>query len=209
MTLQKTYFLFIILALSVSAQHLMAQQDSIVFENRLRVSTGYMQSNFFRFREPDESVNIKNGLAREIGFTYSYPMDDKLALGFGLSYLTTTNQAYKYVTKSSLRTSEFSLDFEQTAELVYLPVFLQHNFTDWFAIKMGMSIEIAVARTDYYNQNGLGFFGSTVFHYMPNNRLDIGLEPMVHATAMLPIPQEFYQQHILLFGANVYVAVHF
>lgn len=209
MTLQKTYFLFIILALSVSAPHLMAQQDSIVFENRLRVSTGYMQSNFFRFREPRQSVNIKNGLAREIGFTYSYPMDDKLALGFGLSYLTTTNQAYKYVTKSSLRTSEFSLDFEQTAELVYLPVFLQHNFTDWFAIKMGMSIEIAVARTDYYNQNGLGFFGSTVFHYMPNNRLDIGLEPMVHATAMLPIPQEFYQQHILLFGANVYVAVHF
>jgi len=49
----------------------------------------------------------------------------------------------------------------------------------------------------------------TVFHYMPNNRLDIGLEPIVHVTAMLPIPQEFYQQHILLFGANIYVAVHF
>lgn len=187
----------------------MAQQDSLVLNNRLRVSTGYMQSNFFRFREPTQSANIKDGIAREIGFTYSYPMDDKLALGFGLSYLTTTNQAYRNVTKSSLRTSEFSLDFEQTAELVYLPVFLQHNFTNWFAIKMGMSIEIAVASTDYYNQNGLGFFGSTVFHYMPNKRLDIGLEPMVHVTAMLPIPQEFYQQHIMLFGANVYIAVHF
>ncbi|MDA3911497.1 MAG: hypothetical protein PF448_09095 [Bacteroidales bacterium] len=209
MKLLKTYLLLIILSSPVFATSLMAQQDSLVFENRLRVSTGYMQSNFFRFREPEQSVNIKNGIAREIGFTYSYPMDDKLALGFGLSYLTTTNQAYKYLTKSSLRTSEFSLDFEQTSELVYLPVFLQHNFTDWFAIKMGVSIEIAVASTDYYNQNGLGFFGSTVFHYMPNNRLDIGFEPMVHATAMLPIPQEFYQQHILLFGANAYVAVHF
>lgn len=209
MKLTPTYFLIIILSMPLFASNLMAQQDSLTLDNRLRVSTGYMQSNFFRFREPQQSVNIQNGIAREIGFTYSYPMDDKLALGFGLSYLTTTNQAYKNVIKSSPSTSEFSLDFEQTAEMVYLPVFLQHNFTNWFAIKMGMSIEIAVARTDYYNQNGLGFFGGTVFHYMPNNRLDIGLEPIVHVTAMLPIPQEFYQQHILLFGANIYVAVHF
>jgi len=106
MKLTPTYFLIIILSMPLFASNLMAQQDSLTLDNRLRVSTGYMQSNFFRFREPQQSVNIQNGIAREIGFTYSYPMDDKLALGFGLSYLTTTNQAYKNVIKSSPSTSE-------------------------------------------------------------------------------------------------------
>jgi hypothetical protein len=209
MKLQITYLLLFIFTIPFLANKLTAQQDSLVYANQLRISTGYMQSNFFRFQEPQQSDYIESGIAKEIGFTYSYPMDEKLALGFGLSYLTTTNQTYRYVTKSSLRATEFHLNYEQTAELVYLPVFLQHNFTKWFALKIGMSIEIAVARTDYYNQNGLGFFGSTIFHFMPNDRIDIGLEPTIHSTAMLPIPQEFYQQHILLLGANAYVAVHF
>ncbi len=209
MKLFNTYLLLIILSMPVFATSLMTQPDSLVLNNRLRVSTGYMQSQFFRFREPDRSEYIEKGIAREIGFTYSYPMDDKLALGFGLSYLTTTNQTFKYVTKNSMRATELNLNHKQTSEFVYLPVFLQRNFTNWFALKMGMSIGIAVARTDFYNQNGLGFFSSTVFHYMPNNRLDIGLEPMVHVTAMLPIPQEFYQQHMLLLGANAYISIQF
>lgn len=206
----KKAFTYILTLILLSTCSLYAQpEDSISLNNHLRVSTGYMQSQVIRFNQPPNPVNIEKGIAREIGFTYSYPMDEKLWMGIGLSYLSTTNEHHTSIIKSQLKASELPVNFEQTAELIYLPAFIRYDLTTWFSLKMGMSIEIAVARTDIYNQNGLGFFGGGVLHYTPNPRFNFGLEPNVHLTAMLPIPQEFYQQHLLLVGANAFVAVKF
>lgn len=201
-------YIFTLILLSNSGLYAQSE-DTVSLNNHLRVSTGYMQSQVIRFTQPPNATQIEQGIAREIGFTYAYPMDDKLWMGIGLSYLSTTNEHHTSIIKSQLKASELPINFDQTAELIYLPAFLRYDLTNWFSLKMGMSIAIAVARTDIYNQNGLGFFGGGILHYTPNPRFDFGIEPNVHVTAMLPIPQEFYQQHLLLIGANAYVAVKF
>jgi hypothetical protein len=194
-------FLLVIFCLFCMSGNILAQTDSLEYKNKLRFSGGYMHNNIFRFTELETDKYLKDGIAFEYGFSYAYPMDNKLWMGIGLSYLSSTNTKLAPVLKTTRPT-----EFTQVAEMVYIPVFWEYNFTQWFAFKFGMSIEIALSNSDYYNQNGLGFFAGTVFHYSPNQHIDFGIEPLAHVTAMLPIPQEFFQQHFLLIGANAYIS---
>jgi hypothetical protein len=178
-----------------------SQENNIKYKNQIRITYGYMNNHIFRIEPIEDAGWMQNGPAFEYGLSYSYPMDEKLWMGIGLNYLSTTNTFHSAVTLS-----EEPYSTEQTSKVFYLPVYWQYDISDWFAVKFGLSIEIAISDSDFYNQNGLGFMGGTVTHYSPNSRFDFGLEPKIHLTSMLPIPQEFHQQHFFLAGINTFVA---
>ena len=200
---------FILTLVTICSEAAFSQLDNLKYKNEFRVNTGVMHNHIFRITELEESGSLENGTATEFGFTYAYPMDENLWMGIGLSYLKTRNIYNAPVTKAEPGIGKRPEQFEQLSEMVYFPAFIRYDFNRWVGIRFGMSIEIAVSRSDIYNQNGLGFFAAPVIHYQPSEKLDIGIEPMAHLTAMLPIPQEFYQQHFFLTGANAYLAIRF
>lgn len=191
----------ILLQCSVFAQEVASTQ-----KNEFRFNSGISRASLFRTMVLEEDGTTKSGIAHELGFSYSTPMDKKLWMGIGISYLKTKNM-YTPPSSENQETIANLKEIEQISEMIYLPAYIKYDINPWFALKAGMSLEVAIARSDIYNQNGLGFFAAPNLHYKINNNLDIGLEPNIHFTAMLPIPQEFYQQHFFLAGANAYIAI--
>ena len=143
-------------------------------------------------------------VANEMGVNFSTPLDSKLWMGFGLYYLKAKNTL-----NSSLTGDGQEYNLNNQTEIIHLPVNWQYNLTDWFGLKVGLSIGIELKDDDNLNQNGLGFTGGAVIHYSPLPWLDAGIEPSFHLTSILPIPEEFHQKHFLLSGTNTYVAFKF
>jgi len=193
--------LFCVFALGNTAS---AQKDSIKLKNQISLSGGVYNNTIFRFEPIDGAGYYADGPAVRYGLNFELPMDDQLWMSFGLHYLKARNVYHSPILENE---DEYMLD--HVSDIIYLPVTWRYDLTPWFALRVGLSIEIEFQHENSLNQNGLGVTGGAVIHHSPLPWLDLGLEPTMHVTSMLPIPQKFYQQHFLLTGINSYIALRF
>jgi hypothetical protein len=192
-------FVFIVLANPVKGH-----KDTTSLKKQISLSGGVYNNSIFRFEPLEGAGYFADGPAVRYGLSFELPMDDQLWMGFGLHYLKARNV---YHSPAPENEDEYTLN--QVSEIIYLPVTWRYDLTSWFAMRVGLTIEIEFQHENSLNQNGLGVTGGAVIHHSPLPWLDIGLEPNLHLTSMLPIPQEFYQQHFFLTGFNSYVALRF
>lgn len=168
------------------------------------ISAGIYNNHIFRFSELRKTGRFDDGPGMQYGINLMVPMDSHMSMGFGLYYLKTENLYH-----SLIQQADVPEKYTHYSEIAYLPVRLQYNITNWFAIHGGLSISIEFQDDNNLNQNGMGIIGGASFNYSPSSKLNIGIEPEVQVTSIFPVPQEFYQRHFLLAGINTRVAWSF
>lgn len=181
-----------------------AQDDSTALKKQLNLTGGVYNNHIFRFETVEGSGHYSDGPTAEYGLDLFIPMDDRLWMGLGLYYTKARNVYHSPATDHSR-----GYLLNHVSEVIHLPVTWRYDITPWFAFKVGMSISIEFPRENSLNQNGLGFHGGLIIHHSPLPWLDLGIEPSIHLTSMLPIPQEFYQRHFFLSGVRTYAAFRF